>query len=99
MFNELESINFVNYCYFNVSVIKLRAIAKCVYAKNLSHTASVVGIYDVQRIQLFRGRALSTTQKMKFSIKDIFSKCDQTLSFLRIWTHFLKKSLMENFVF
>ena len=26
----------------------------------------------------------STTQKMKFSIKDFFSKCDQIRSFLRI---------------
>ena len=38
-------------------------------------------------------------QKMKFSIKDFFSKCDQTRSFLRIWSHLLKKSLMENFIF
>ena len=32
-------------------------------------------------------------QKMKFSIKDFFSKCDQIRSFL------LQKSLMENFTF
>ena len=32
---------------------------------------------------------------MKFSIKDFFSKCDQIRSFLRIWLHLLKKSLME----
>ena len=38
-------------------------------------------------------------QKMKFSIKDFFSKCDQIRSFLRIWSHLLKRSLMENFVF
>ena len=37
--------------------------------------------------------------KMKFSIKDFFSKCDQICSFLRIWSHLLKKSLMENFIF
>ena len=36
---------------------------------------------------------------MKFSIKDFFSKCDQIRSFLRIWPHLLKKSLMENFIF
>ena len=36
---------------------------------------------------------------MKFSIKDFFSKCDQIRSKLRIWTHFMKKSLMENFIF
>ena len=40
-----------------------------------------------------------TAQKMKFSIKDFFSKCDQIHSFLRIWSHLLKKSLMENFIF
>ena len=36
---------------------------------------------------------------MKFSIKDFFSKCDQIRSFLRIWSHLLKKSLTENFIF
>ena len=40
----------------------------------------------------------STAQKMKFSIKDFFSKCNQIRSFLRIWPDLLKKSLMENFV-
>ena len=40
-----------------------------------------------------------TTQKMKFPIKDFFSKCDQICSFLRIWSHLLKKSLMEDFIF
>ena len=36
---------------------------------------------------------------MKFSIKDFFSKCDQIRSKLRIWSHLLKKSLTENFIF
>ena len=40
-----------------------------------------------------------TTQKMKFSIKNFFSKCHQTHRKLRIWSHLLKKSLMENFIF
>ena len=40
-----------------------------------------------------------TAQKMKFPIKDFFSKCDQIRSFLRIWSHLLKKSLKENFIF
>ena len=34
---------------------------------------------------------------MKFSIKDFFSKCYQI--WMRIWSHVLKKSLMENFIF
>ena len=40
-----------------------------------------------------------TAQKMKFSIKDFFSKCDQVRRKLRIWSHLLKKFLMENFIF
>ena len=40
-----------------------------------------------------------TAQKVKFSIKDSFSKCDQIRSFLRVWSYLLKKSLMENLIF
>ena len=40
-----------------------------------------------------------TAQKMKFSIKYFFSKCDQIRRKLRIWSHLLKKSQMENFIF
>ena len=36
---------------------------------------------------------------MQFSIKDFFGKCDQIRSFLRIWSHILKKYLMENLLF
>ena len=41
----------------------------------------------------------NTAQKMKFSIKDLFSKCDQISRNLRIWSHLLKKSLMEIIIF
>ena len=40
-----------------------------------------------------------TAQKMKFSMKNFFSKCEQIRRNLRIWSHLLKKSLMENFIF
>ena len=36
-----------------------------------------------------------TTQKMKFSFKNFFGKCDQILS----CSHLLKIFLMENFIF
>ena len=42
---------------------------------------------------------LNGAQKMKFSNEDFFSKCDQIRRKLRIWSHLLKKSLMENFIF
>ena len=38
----------------------------------------------------------NNTQKMKFSIKNFFSKRDQICSFQRIWSHLCKKSLMES---
>ena len=43
---------------------------------------------------------ITTAQKTpKFSIKEFFSKCDQIRRFLRIWSHLLKESLMDNFIF
>ena len=41
----------------------------------------------------------TTSQKMKFSIKDFFGKCDQIHRKLRIWSHLLKKYLIENLIF
>ena len=35
-------------------------------------------------------------QKMKFSMKDFFSICDQIRRKLQIWSHLLKKSFMES---
>ena len=40
-----------------------------------------------------------TAQKMKFCMKDFFSKCDQIYRKFQIWSHLLKKSLMENLTF
>ena len=54
-------------------------------AKVTSDTSSKLTIY--------------TAQKMKFSIKNFVSKCDQIRSYLRIWSYLLRKSLMENFIF
>ena len=39
----------------------------------------------------------SIAQKMKFSIKNFFGKCDQICSFL--WSRLLNKSFMKNFIF
>ena len=36
---------------------------------------------------------------MMFSIKGFFSKQDQVRKKLRIWSHLLKKSLIENIIF
>ena len=62
---------------------------------------SWLSLSDIARVSSSIILALNqnTIQKIKFSINDFFSKCDQIRSFLRIWSHFLKKSLMENFIF
>ena len=60
-----------------------------IYDKSNSH-------FDALTNQI---EATSTAQKMKFSIKDFFSKCDQIRRKMRIWSHSLKKSSMENFIF
>ena len=50
-------------------------------------------------MQICNMQIIPTGQKMKFSIKDFFSKCDQNHRKLLIWSNLLKKSLMENFIF
>ena len=46
-----------------------------------------------------RGDNQTLHKKWSFYIKDFLSKCDQIRRKLRIWSHLLKKSLMENFNF
>ena len=58
----------------------------------------VRGKYQVGLLRK-KDNLVHTAQKMKFSIKDFFSNCDQIRSSLRIWSHLLKKTIMENFIF
>ena len=46
----------------------------------------------------WQNKILLTAQK-KFSIKDFFSKCDQIRRKLRVRSHLMKKSLIENYIF
>ena len=50
-------------------------------------------------LDLFQFLVTNPAQKMTFSIQDFLSKCYQTRSFLEIWSHLLKKFLMESFMF
>ena len=45
------------------------------------------------------GLQCNTAQKMKFFIKDFFSKSDQICKKLQIWSQLLKKFSMENLIF
>ena len=74
--------------------------------ENKSHMLSIVVYMKIKFVMVFlylqsakSKTSIYTAQKMKFSIKDFFSKYDQIHSFLRIWSHLLKKSLIESFIF
>ena len=42
---------------------------------------------------------MKSLKKVKFSTNDFFSKSDRIYSFLRIWSHLLKKTPMKIFIF
>ena len=57
-------------------------------------------VYFSQNQKEFWKKAfLFTAQKIKLSMKEFFSKCDQIRRKQPIWSHLLKKFLMENFIF
>ena len=62
----------------------------------------IANFSDKQKIhfpEMYEIIPIFTEQNMKFSIEDLFSKCHQIHRKLRISSHLLKKSLMENFIF
>ena len=66
--------------------------------------SSKLGLHSTIRFEISfklfnRFYLITTAQKMKFSITEFFSKCDQIHEKLRIWSHLLKKSVMENLIF
>ena len=72
------------------------------YLHNISFSPSLLYshlIFTSKVLILCKKGLLDTVQKMKFTIKNFFSKCDQIRKKLRIWSHLLKKSLMKNFIF
>ena len=58
-----------------------------------------VAVYSLTRFSFLQLLLTHTAQKMKFSIKDFFSKCDQIRRKLLILSHLLKKTLIENVIF
>ena len=83
--------------------VKLQAPV-CRFVKKQTHLQLLIlesMIWDDFNSGLFCviGFWITTAQKINFSIKDFFSKCDQIRSLLRIWLCLLKKSIMENFIF
>ena len=57
---------------------------------NLKHSQNITTVKQIYQICLHDTLHI----KMKISIKDISSKCEQMRRKLQIWSHLLKKSLM-----
>ena len=75
-----------------VSLLRVKILDQKISLNVISNVSSLFQTLVVSNIS-------STAQKIKFSIKDFFSKCDQIRRKLQIWSHLLKKSLIENFDF
>ena len=89
---------------------KFQKVTKTViYQRNLNKMNKIYFLNDQQNLNwkavfsiakkmsiTFSG---NITQEIKCVTKDFFSKCDEIRFFLRIWSHLLKKYLMENFMF
>ena len=82
------------YPLFNFQIFKISG-----YTGTVSSARKSDG-YCCFSCRIFEGVSkTSAAQKMMFSIKDFFSKCDQICRKQRIWSHLLKKSLIGNFIF
>ena len=83
---------------------KFAGLAVCEYCKIFKNTffykiLTVAAFETCLRLKHVMGLQWWLGQKMKFSVKEFFHKCDQKPSFQRIRSHLMKKSLMENFIF
>ena len=77
--------------------------SKAITGKHPQQDHKIIQRMELQKIDFFFKKsyldATNTAQKMKFSIKDFFSKCDRIPSFLQIWSRLLKKFLMKTSFF
>ena len=90
-------INFSSYLELPCVQISVQNNIQGCTHNNIQSTRKVNNHNNIQAV-IFTENS-NTAQKMKFSIKDFFCKCDQIHRKLRIWSHLLKESLMENFSF
>ena len=69
------------------------------FSKSSEHYLFKLALVRVLLHHLSHFQKFDTAQKMKFSIKDFFNKCDQICRKLRLWLNLQRKSLKENFIF
>ena len=98
-------IMFSKYCcfyyQFYIYYFSLSEIEEAFHFRNGSVVFNVLkNLWDLSRLSFDESyKSSAIAQRMKFSIKDFFSTCDQIHRYLRIRLHLLKKSSMETFIF
>ena len=106
-FNVLAVLIYCKFYYFTLSKMSLKQLLPLnIYSSSIFTRVQHFLLFWqlillVVALTIYRNQmhVADTAQKMKFFIKDFFSKCDQIRSFLWIWSHLLKKSLMKSFMF
>ena len=89
--------NFLSFLFFNFSWCSKEnnttaTLKHILSPRKLSSSLTIALPIIVAHVQF-------TAQKVKYSVKDFFSNCDQIRRKLQTWSHLLKKSLKENFIF
>ena len=92
IFTWPESTNLMTFYVINLKIWSILSFYKRIWS---SFSTTFYVWFFMKNICLFI--FYYATQKMKFSIKDLFSKCDRISRKPRIWSHLLRKSLMKNF--
>ena len=78
-------------------ICKLICFETCDHQKSKNKTCKLWFIF--YRKSIFSSSPFTAQKKKEISIKDLFSKCNQIRRKQQIWSHLLKKSLMENLIF
>ena len=94
VFFSFLSLCFFSVYYFSFALLTIIRTTKW-QSKHINTTPNINKLITISSWQ----NQDNLHKKMKFSMKDSSSKCDQIRRKLRIWTHSLEKSLMENFIF
>ena len=88
------SLYFFSVYYFSFALLTIIMRTKW-QSKRINMTSNINKLITISSWQ----NQDNLHKKMKFSMKDFSSKCDQIHRKHVIWTHLLEKSLMENFIF
>ena len=91
---DMTRYNTLNVKLYNSQLIKLKSEIKNGTEVTLNFSSNLTGNSNDGTNFLFEILLTDTAQKMKFFFYNFFSKRDQIRSFLWIWSHFLKKSLI-----